>query len=664
MATKKEQYEGDSIQVLKGLDAIKRRPGMYTSTENPNHIAAEIIDNAQDEALAGYADKIIVEGFEDGSFSIEDNGRGIPTDIHPIEKRSSLELVFTEIHAGGKFDKSENSAYKFSGGLHGVGVSVTNALSEKLEVTVWRNGWEHFLQFENGHVVSPIKKTRLKEDKDKTGTKVHFWPNAQYFTSSRISLSDMEKYLRSKAVLLSGKTVIYKRPSKPDLVLKYDHGLSGYLKEESGEEAEWIGEPYYEEAYHSKTNNDFIKGEGFEAVLAWSNYVPKKIKMSYVNLIPTPQGGTHEQGLNIGVFKAVKEFAERLDLIPKNLKIESSDVTKNLSYILSIKMLDPEFKGQTKDSLNSKEAIKLVSDLMSDSLSLWLNENPEIAKSIVELSISSAEERLKQNNRVDRKKYETKNVLPGKLADCTSTDLEETELYLVEGDSAGGSAKQARDKTVQAILPLRGKILNTWEVSVEDVMASQEVYNISIAIGIEPHSAENIKKIDMSKLRYGKIVIMADADVDGLHIATLCQALFLKHFPALIYFGHIYIAVPPLYKIQAPPKKGDKSKVKTVQVKYAEDEKEKEKFIDEFLSQGFTNKDLLISRFKGLGEMSPAQLKETTMNIRTRKLIQVCINDEKATNDMFDNLLIKSKQKISWRKNWLEENGDRAHDSN
>lgn len=664
MATKKDQYQGDSIQVLKGLDPIKKRPGMYTSTENPNHIAHEIVDNAQDEALAGHADIIIVEAFEDGAFSIEDNGRGIPTDMHTTEKKTALELVFTEIHSGGKFDKSEDSAYKFSGGLHGVGVSVTNALSEKLDVTVWRNGYEHFLQFENGYVVAPMTKIRLKENKDKTGTKVKFWPNPKYFNSPRISLSDMEKYLKSKAVLLSGKTIIYKRPNKNDLVLKYEHGLSGYLKEESGVEAEWIGESYYEEVSHSKTNSEFIKGEGFEAVLAWSNFVPKKIKMSYVNLIPTPQGGTHEQGLNNGVFKAVKEFAERLDLIPKSLKLEAADVTKNLSYILSVKMLDPEFKGQTKDSLNSKLGTKLVSDLLSDSLSLWLNDNPETAKSIVEISISSAEERLKQNNRIDRKKYETKNVLPGKLADCTSTNLEETELYLVEGDSAGGSAKQARDKKIQAILPLKGKILNTWEVNSDAVMESQEVYNISIAIGIEPHSVENMKEIDMGKLRYGKVVIMADADVDGLHIATLCQALFLKHFPALIYNGHIYIAVPPLYKIQAPPKKGDKSKVKIVQVKYAEDEKEKEKFVDEFLEQGFTSKDLLISRFKGLGEMSPAQLKETTMSIRSRKLIQVCINDEKATNDMFDNLLIKHKKYVSWRRNWLEENGDRAHDSN
>lgn len=660
---KQNEYSAKDIQVLKGLDPIKKRPGMYTTTENPNHIAIEIFDNAQDEALAGFANNIIVESFEDGSFAIEDDGRGIPTDIHPVEKKPTLEIIFTSLHSGGKFDKEEDSAYQFSGGLHGVGVSVTNALSEWMNVTVWRNGYEYNISFVNGgDLAKPMTKTKLKENKDKTGTRVHFLPDGQYFDVPRISLSEMEKYLKSKAVLLSGKKITYKRPNKEDLVFEYENGLPSYLVEESGEETEWIGSTYYNQIYHQEKNGEMLKGEGIEVAFGWNNYASKRIKMSYVNLIPTPLGGTHDQGFSSGIFKAVKEYAERLDLIPKNLKLETSDITKNLSYILSVKLVETKFKGQTKESLTSKKAIKLVSDLVNDSVSLWLNDNPESAKEVVDLAISVAESRTKQNSRIDRKRYDVKNILPGKLADCTSNDLLKTELYLVEGDSAGGSAKQARDKETQAILPLRGKILNSWEATIEDVMQSQEVNNISISVGIEPHSFENMNKIDMSKLRYGKIVIMADADVDGLHIATLCQALFLKHFPALIYHGHIFVAVPPLFKIQAPPKKNDKSKNKTVQIKYAEDEREKELFITQFLEEGHNMKDILISRFKGLGEMSPAQLKETTMDIRSRKLIRVVVNNNKVTDEMFNNLL--GKKNSAWRRNWLEENGDRAHDSN
>lgn len=658
MATdKKKNYDADDIEVLEGLEPVKHRPGMYTRTENPNHIIQEVIDNAQDEALAGFVSKIIVKQYEDGAYSVEDNGRGIPVSIHKREGKPAVELIFSKLHAGGKFNKtSGNGAYKFSGGLHGVGVSVTNALSTRLEATVWRDGYEHTLAFENGFLVEPLKRKRLPaEIKDKTGTKVKAWPDGKYFHSPNVNNNDMERYLKAKAVLMSGVSLTYEKHNKAPLEWVYENGIPDYLKEEAGSDAEWLTEePFFNETYLEESNEQLFEGEGFALALGWSEY-GKVVRESFVNLIPTPAGGTHESGLRSGVFEAVKNFAERLNLVPKNLKLEADDIWSRMSFVLSLKLTDPEFQGQTKDKLTSRQANKLVNSLIKDVLELWMSNHLEEGKKIVEMVVHEASKRTKEASKADRKKISSISALPGKLADCQSDDVEQTELYLVEGDSAGGSAKQGRNKENQAILPLRGKLLNTWDVSDADLFKAFIIGDISLAIGVEPHKDKNPKEVDLSKLRYGKIIILADADVDGLHIQVLLETLFLRHFPELVKQGRIFIGVPPLYRIDAPPKKGTKGANKDNRIFYAITESERNIILKGLEKEGLSESNWNVSRFKGLGEMNPDQLKETTMDPAQRRLLQVTIGDIEKTIEQFELMM---GAKIPPRKEWMETYGN------
>lgn len=657
MATeKKKNYDAGSIKVLKGLEPVKQRPGMYTRTENPNHIIQEVVDNAQDEALAEYATKIIVKQYEDGAYSVEDNGRGIPVSIHPTEGKPTVELIFTELHSGGKFDKtSGDGAYQFSGGLHGVGVSVTNALSKRLEATVWRGGYEHTIAFENGDVVEPLKKKKLPPElKDKTGTKVKTWPDGSYFDSANVNNTDMERYLKAKAVLMSGVSLVYEKHNKAPLEWHYENGIPGYMMEEAGESIWITDEPFFEETYMMESNDQFSRGEGFALSLGWSES-GKVVRESFVNLIPTPSGGTHETGLRTGTFEAIRNFAERMNMIPKNIKIEADDIWSRMSFVLSLKLTDPQFQGQTKDRLNSKQANKLVYSLIKDVLELWLGNHLEEGRKIVEMVVDEATRRSKEANKADRKKISSISTLPGKLSDCESDQVELTELYLVEGDSAGGSAKQGRNRDYQAILPLRGKLLNTWNASDEELYKAFIVGDISLAIGVEPHKDKKPEEIDLSKLRYGKTIILADADVDGLHIQVLLLTLFLKHFPALIENRRIFIGVPPLYRVDAPPKKGSKGAKKDNRIFYAVTEEERDGFLKELAKEGLTENNWTVSRFKGLGEMNPDQLKETTMDPNQRKLLEVTMDNVKETIEDFE-LIMGSN--IPPRKAWMEEYGN------
>jgi len=649
-------YGASSIKVLKGLDPIKKRPGMYTRTDCPNHIIQEVIDNAQDEALAGEATEINVKIDSDGSVTVSDNGRGIPTAIHPDEGVSTLEVVFSRLHSGGKFDSGGDNAYSFAGGLHGVGVSVTNALSEKLEVTVYREGNKHTLGFSNGIIVEPLTITKLpKEEKNRTGTTVRSLPNGSYFDSPNIQISEMESYLKAKAVLLPNTKITYEKPGKEPIEWNYPGGMAQYLEEEVGEQGLWVSPVLKFDAYHDGSDSNYAPGEGFSVALGWLE-LGRTTKESYVNLIPTIGGGKHENGLKAGVFEAIRNFSERLNLVPKGTKIETEDVWGKLSFVLSTKLLETQFQGQTKDKLTSPKAVKLVQNLISDNLELWLNDNLEEAKKIVDLVVQEAVDRNRNSTKTERKRSSSVTVLPGKLSDCQSKDVDSTELFLVEGDSAGGSAKQGRDRNTQAILPLRGKLLNTWESTVEKVLSSDSVGDIALAIGVEPHKPEEADTVDLSKLRYGKIVIMADADVDGLHIQVLLLTLFFKHFMALIKNGHIYIAQSPLYRIDAPAKKNVKKGESSGRRRfYALDEKELKGFENMLTREGLTADKWTTFRFKGLGEMNPEQLKETTMNPDTRRMLQIDIKDLDGAMEAFDMMMVTKNSGM--RREWMEKDG-------
>ena len=624
-------YSANEITVLKDLEPVQLRPGMYTDTTRPNHLAQEVIDNSVDEALAGFATKIEVILHKDQSIEVTDNGRGMPVDIHPVENVSGVEVIMSKLHAGGKFS---NKNYTFSGGLHGVGISVVNALSERVDVTVKRNGEMYKIAFENGQKVEDLTVIGTCGRRT-TGTTVHFKPNPKYFDSEKFSVSRLRHLLRAKAVLCSGLEIkfIDKVNDTEDTWL-YQDGLNDYLMEAVNGLVTLPEQPFIGE----------FKGEK-EAVswaLLWLPEGGELIGESYVNLIPTALGGTHVNGLRQGLLDAMREFCEFRNLLPRGVKLTADDLWDRCAYVLSLKMQDPQFAGQTKERLSSRQSAVFIGGVVKDAFSLWLNQNVQTAELLADMAISSAQRRLRAAKKVVRKKLVSGPALPGKLADCSSQDLNLTELFLVEGDSAGGSAKQAREREYQAILPLRGKILNTWEVSPEQVLASQEVHDIAVALGIDPDND------DLSQLRYGKVCILADADSDGLHIATLLCALFLRHFPKLVEQGHVYVAMPPLYRI-------DLGK----EVFYALDESEKEAILDRLKGKkGKPN----VQRFKGLGEMNPMQLRETTMDPNTRRLVQLTFEaqgeESQETIETMDMLL--AKKRAEDRKNWLQAKGDQV----
>lgn len=620
------QYTAQSLEVLSGLDPVRRRPGMYTDTTRPNHLAQEVIDNSVDEALAGHANKITVTVYKDGSLSVEDNGRGMPVDIHPEYGQSGIEIIMTKLHAGGKFSTDN---YQFSGGLHGVGISVVNALSNRVEVEVQRQGNLYKMAFEHGEAVSGLEVFEGKAPKRASGTMVHFWPDVKYFDSPKFALKALKHNLKAKAVLAAGLQINYiDQINDEKIVWQFENGLVDYLMDEL-EDREIIPAP----AFVAIGNAERASAE---FAICWNAEGGEQIQESYVNLIPTAQGGTHVNGLRSGVTDAMREFCELRNLLPRNLKLAAEDVWDGVNYILSLKFQEPQFSGQTKERLSSREASGVVLNIAKDAFALWLNQNSEIAMQLAELVIAKAGRRLKAAKKVERKKIVAGPTLPGKLSDCVGHDLDQSELFIVEGDSAGGSAKQARDKNFQAIMPIRGKILNTWEVSSDEVLASQEVHNIAIAIGVDPGSD------DLSELRYGKVCILADADSDGLHIATLLCALFVKHFPTLVEAGHLYVAMPPLYRI-------DDNK----DVHYALDDAELEGILKKVKS-----KSPQITRFKGLGEMNASQLRETTLDPNTRRLVQLDLDDSHFTAGLLDKLL--AKKRSGDRKEWLEQKGNLA----
>ncbi|MGC7589326.1 DNA topoisomerase IV subunit B [Bisgaard Taxon 46] len=624
-------YSANEITVLKDLEPVQLRPGMYTDTTRPNHLGQEVIDNSVDEALAGHATKIEVILHKDQSLEVIDNGRGMPVDIHPIEKVSGVEVILTKLHAGGKFS---NKNYEFSGGLHGVGISVVNALSERVDVTVKRNGEVHKIAFENGVKVEELEVIGTCGRRT-TGTTVRFKPNPKYFDSDKFSVSRLRHLLRAKAVLCSGLEIKFiDKVNNTEDVWLYEDGLSDYLSEAVNGLLTLPEKPFIGDFKGDK--------EAVSWALLWLPEGGELLGESYVNLIPTIQGGTHVNGLRQGLLDATREFCEFRNLLPRGVKLTADDIWERCAYVLSVKMQDPQFAGQTKERLSSRQSAVFVSGVVKDAFSLWLNQNVQQAEQLAEMAISSAQRRLRASKKVVRKKLVSGPALPGKLADCSQQDLEKTELFLVEGDSAGGSAKQARDREYQAILPLRGKILNTWEVSSEQVLSSTEIHDIAVALGIDPDND------DLSQLRYGKVCILADADSDGLHIATLLCALFLRHFPKLVQDGHVYVAMPPLYRI-------DLGK----EVFYALDEGEKEAILDRLKNKkGKPN----VQRFKGLGEMNPIQLRETTMDPNTRRLVQLTYNKEEdngaETLELMDMLLAKKRSED--RKNWLQTKGDQV----
>ncbi|MBP7580397.1 DNA topoisomerase IV subunit B [Vogesella sp. XCS3] len=648
-----QHYDESSVRVLKGLEPVKERPGMYTRTTDPTHICQEVIDNAADEALGGFARKIAVTVHLDGSLTVEDDGRGIPVGLHPQEGVPVVELVFTRLHAGGKFNKKDGGAYAFSGGLHGVGVSVTNALSTRLEVEVKREGGVHKLVFAGGDVIEPL--ARIGDCGPRTsGTRVRVWPDGKYFESPRYSMPELERLLRAKAVLLPGVavTLTIERPSGDEVkVWQYPEGLKSYLSELCGDD-EPVAPLFSGEAYIGDDHEQFARGEGVQWAMAW--FEDGASGESYVNLIPTPSGGTHEAGLRAGVFEAVKSFIDHHNLLPRGVKLMAEDVWSRVRFVLSARVLDPQFQGQTKDKLTSRDALKLISSLARDPVELWLNQHVEAGKRIAELAIRQAQSRLKSVKKVEKKKGSGVAVLPGKLTDCESEDIERNELFLVEGDSAGGSAKLARDKEYQAILPLRGKVLNSWETDKDQLFSNAEIHDISVAIGVDPHGVDDTP--DLSSLRYGKIAILSDADVDGSHIQVLLLTLFFRHFPKLIEQGHIYIAQPPLFRVDVP----GQGKNRPPRKLYALDEGEMTAILDRLRSEGVKESAWSISRFKGLGEMNPEQLKDTTMNPDTRRLsrVQVRPGALAATRDMF--IMLMGKGEASSRRSWMEAKGNEA----
>jgi topoisomerase-4 subunit B len=622
-------YNADSIEVLTGLEPVQRRPGMYTDTTRPNHMGQEVIDNSVDEALAGHADQIQVILHSDQSLEVIDNGRGMPVDIHPEEGVSGVELILCRLHAGGKFS---NKNYQFSGGLHGVGISVVNALSTRVEVAVRRDGNVYEMAFEHGFKVSELAITGTV-GKRNTGTRVRFWPDPKYFDSNKFSVSRLLHVLKAKAVLCPGLTVKFEdKVNEQSYSWCYIAGIRDYLIDAVKEMVALPEAPF--------TGSYAASHEAVEWAVLWLPEGGELVTESYVNLIPTAQGGTHTNGLRQGLLEALRDFCEFRNLLPRGIKLTPEDVWDRCSYILSLKMQEPQFAGQTKERLSSRQAASFVTGVVKDSFSLWLNEHTEIAEMLAEFFISNAQKRLKAAKKIVRKKVTAGPALPGKLADCSAQDVNRTELFLVEGDSAGGSAKQARDREFQAVMPLRGKILNTWEVDSEQILGSQEVHDISVAIGMDPNSG------DLTQLRYGKICILADADSDGLHIATLLCALFMQHFRTLVDAGHVYVAMPPLYRIDIGK-----------EVYYALDEEEKNGVLDRLEAEKKRGK-INVQRFKGLGEMNPLQLRETTMDPNTRRLVQLTIDDVQQTMEMMDMLL--AKKRANDRRDWLEMKGDRA----
>lgn len=611
-------YSERSIRVLKGLEPVKQRPGMYTRTDNPLHIVQEVIDNAADEALAGFGKKIRVVLHTDGSVSVEDDGRGIPFGLHPEEGAPVVELVFTQLHAGGKFDKGNGGAYSFSGGLHGVGVSVTNALSTRLEVQVYRDGEFASLAFAGGDVVEPLQRRPLQAGERKHGTSVRVWPDARYFDSAQLPMGELIHLLRSKAVLMPGVSVtLVQEKSRDTQTWQYKGGLKDYLEQSLTSEPLL---PLLEGSGFADAHDDtFAQGEGAAWCLAFTEQ-GAPLRESYVNLIPTSAGGTHESGLRDGLFQAVKNFIELHSLLPKGVKLMPDDVFARASFVLSAKVLDPQFQGQVKEKLNSRDAVRLVSSFVKPALELWLNANIDHGKKLAELAIKAAQQRQKAGQKVEKRKGSGVAVLPGKLTDCESRDIAHNEVFLVEGDSAGGSAKMGRDKETQAILPLRGKVLNTWEVERDLLFKNNEVHDISVAIGVDPHGPDDTP--DLSGLRYGKVCILSDADVDGAHIQVLLLTLFFRHFPKLIEAGHIYVARPPLFRVDIPAR-GKKPAAKL----YALDEGELQSILDKAAKEGVAREKCQISRFKGLGEMNAEQLWDTTLNPDTRRLQQVQLGD-------------------------------------
>ena len=649
---KSEEYGVSSIRVLKGLEPVRQRPGMYTLTDNPLHIIQEVVDNATDEVLAGFGSRISVTMHEDGAVTVEDNGRGIPTGLHPEEKVPVVELVFTRLHAGGKFAKSDGSGpYSFAGGLHGVGVSVTNALSTRLEVTVWRDGEESFIAFEEGEVAEPLTSRRSPRPKSQTGTRVTARPDPKYFDSGVIPEAALIRLLRSKAVLLPGCEVVYRNEKTgSEQRWKYEGGLREYLLSEVA--AEPVIPAFEAEGFATEATEGFSAGEGASWVVIWTAEGPLS-RESYVNLIPTPQGGTHEAGLKDGLYQAMLAFMQAYGLQTKNVKILSEDVFSRANFVLSTKSLDPQFQGQTKEKLTSRDAMKLVSGFVRPQFEYWLNDHIEEGKKLAELIVSQAQARQRQATKYEKKKSSSVAVLPGKLTDCESDDISRNELFIVEGDSAGGSAKAGRNKEFQAILPLRGKILNTWEVDTDKLFSSDTVHDIAVAIGVDPHPAEGDP--DLKGLRYGKICILSDADVDGSHIQVLLLTLFYRHFPKLIELGHVYVSMPPLFRVDVP-KKGRKAERKI----YCLDDRELQRTLASLRKEGIDEAKLTISRFKGLGEMKAQQLAETTLHPDTRRLLPVSLGGvTEAVTEEIMNLLMAQKG-AGGRKLWMEEYGDRA----
>lgn len=624
-----KRYDAADIEVLTGLEPVRRRPGMYTDTTRPNHLVHEVVDNSVDEALAGHCGKIAVSLYSDGSIEVSDDGRGMPVDKHPKEKIPGVELILTRLHAGGKFNKDN---YQYSGGLHGVGVSVVNALSKNLEVWIRRNGNEYNLSFASGKKRGKLEVVG-KVGKANTGTTIRFWPDEKYFDSARVSVSRLKHALKAKAVLCPGLVVkLSVEKPKEEFEWCFSGGLEEYLLEAMGSDEHLPAEPFS----GSLTGNH----EAVEWALVWQTGSGQAISESYVNLVPTPQGGTHVNGLRTGLTNAMRDFCEFRSLLPRGVQLTPEDVWDSVSFVLSTKLENPQFSGQTKERLSSRESAVFVSGVIKDSFALWLSQHPDVGDAIAQLAIGNAQRRMKAAKKVVRKKIVSGPALPGKLADCTSQEPELCEIYLVEGDSAGGSAKQARDRATQAIMPLRGKILNTWEVETSEILASQEVHDISIAIGIDP------AKPNLDNLRYHKVCILADADSDGLHIATLICALFLRHFRELVLAGHIYVAMPPLFRIDV-----GKS------VFYALDESERQGILDRIAAEKIKGK-ISITRFKGLGEMSPGQLRETTMARDTRRLLQLTVSPDDGTDQLMDMLLAKKRSPD--RRRWLEEKGNLA----
>ncbi len=622
-----KNYDASAIEVLSGLEPVRRRPGMYTDTSRPNHLAHEVIDNSVDEALAGHAKEIAVTLYKDGSIEVRDDGRGMPVDIHPKEKVSGVELILTRLHAGGKFD---SGSYTFSGGLHGVGVSVVNALSKRLECWVRRGGSEHHIAFESGKLVSKLAVTGSVGQRN-TGTTLRFWPDGTFFDSEKFSVPQLRHTLKAKAVLCPGLRVSFTQESSGERDEWFFTGdLGAYLADELGKTERLPNEPIV-----GKREQD---QDAVEYALVWAPGSEVAIAESYVNLIPTPEGGTHVNGLRAGVAAAVREFCEFRNLLPRGIKLAPEDVWDGVRYVLSIKIREPQFAGQTKERLASRDAAQLVEAYAKDAIGLWLAQHPEAGEKIAQYAIQNAQDRLKAAQKVQRKRVSGGPALPGKLADCAGDDPARSELFLVEGDSAGGSAKQARDKDFQAIMPLRGKILNTWEVASGDILSSQEVHDISVALGIDPGSP------DLTRLRYHKVCILADADSDGQHIATLLCALFLRHFRPLVTEGHVFVAMPPLYRIDAGK-----------QVFYALDDAERDAFLKRLEEEKVRAKPQ-VTRFKGLGEMNPSQLRETTMDPRTRRLVQLTLDAADDTDSLMDMLL--ARKRAADRREWLEQKGN------